>query len=224
MRLQIEQVLRESWHTYVDRIGPLVGAGVIVVLLSILSLGILGPPLAVGIHILCLRAASREEIRASQVFDGLRYFWSSWGAMLLLTLLAGLAAIACCLPAGILAAVSGDDDALMAASIILLIIGLILLGHILLAFAPPLVLLWPALAEGRGAADALGICFRDGFRNWPSLFVLWLLIFVANTLVSNAAAGLGWILTYPWSCAVRTHAYIEAQGDSGTDETTAAEQ
>lgn len=75
--------LDQAWRMVIDEIGVWVGAGLLMFFVSVLTLGILGPPLWVGYYRLALKRFRGQETSPMDVFEGMPYFLPAWGLALI---------------------------------------------------------------------------------------------------------------------------------------------
>lgn len=55
-------------------------------LISLVTIGICGPPLGVGLYRMLLKRHAGQSVRAGDVFEGFRYFGVAWGFVLIIML------------------------------------------------------------------------------------------------------------------------------------------
>ncbi len=119
---------------------------------GILSIGILAPPLGVGIYVMALKAFRGEPISPGTVFEGLQYFLPAWGVALLIGLAGFVLTAPLSIPALILAEQGGDEAMVamlqMISNVWGQIVGLVISGAMFYA----LVLL---ADRGLGTMDAI---------------------------------------------------------------------
>ena len=92
--LDIGQVFKRGWDLFVKDIGALIVGGIIAVVLSVLTLGILAGPLFAGLYgMVVKRAREGRPAEVGDVFNQMDRFWSFFAAALVLGILIGLASI-----------------------------------------------------------------------------------------------------------------------------------
>jgi len=92
--LDIGLVLKQAARLFVKDLAPLLIAGLITGVLSVLTLGILAGPLFAGLYGMVIgRVRDGRQPQVGDVFDGLQRFWSYLAAALVLVVLIGLASI-----------------------------------------------------------------------------------------------------------------------------------
>ncbi len=92
--LDIGQVFKRGWDLFVKDIGALIVGGIIAVVLSVLTLGILAGPLFAGLYgMVVKRAREGRPAEVGDVFGQMDRFWSFFAAALVLGILIGLASI-----------------------------------------------------------------------------------------------------------------------------------
>lgn len=90
--LDLGQALRQGWRLFVDDLGPFLIAGLITVVLSALTLGILAGPLVAGLYdMVAMRVREGRHPAIGDVFSQFDRFWSFLAAALVLAVLIGLA-------------------------------------------------------------------------------------------------------------------------------------
>jgi hypothetical protein len=90
--LDLGRALVRAWHFFVKDIGPLIIAGLIAGVLSVISLGILAGPLAAGLYgMVAARISEGRQPEVGDVFGGMDRFWSYFGAALVLAIVVGIA-------------------------------------------------------------------------------------------------------------------------------------
>jgi uncharacterized membrane protein YvlD (DUF360 family) len=92
--LDIGQVFKRGWDLFIKDIGSLIVGGIIAVVLSVLTLGILAGPLFAGLYGMVVnRVRDGKAAEVGDVFGQMDRFWSFFVAALVLGILIGLASI-----------------------------------------------------------------------------------------------------------------------------------
>jgi hypothetical protein len=92
--LDIGQVFKSGWDLFVKDIGALIVGGIVAVVLSMLTLGILAGPLFAGLYGMVVhRVRDGRQAEVGDVFGQMDRFWSFFAAALVLGVLIGLAFI-----------------------------------------------------------------------------------------------------------------------------------
>ncbi len=92
--LDIGQVFKRGWDLFVKDIGALLVGGIVAVVLSVLTLGILVGPLFAGLYgMVARRVRDGKPAEVGDVFGQMDRFWSFFAAALVLVVLIGLASI-----------------------------------------------------------------------------------------------------------------------------------
>lgn len=90
--LDLGLAIRQAWRLFLKDLGPLLIAGLIVVALGTLTLGILAGPLIAGLYgMVVSRVNDGRQPSVGDVFNQFDRFWSFLGAALALVVLIGLA-------------------------------------------------------------------------------------------------------------------------------------
>jgi uncharacterized membrane protein len=175
--------------------GPFVLATLLAGLITVVSIGICGPPLGVGLYRMLLKRHAGRSVAAADVFEGFQYFGVAWGFTLMVLLASLVLVIPVMLLAFLTARHQGGQQA--AASLQMLIQGVsnlfgIVVGTITL-FSLPLI------ADDRaGAIEALVTSWNLVKAN----FWTYLLAYFIFQLISSAgvlACGIGVLFTAPLS-------------------------
>ena len=92
--LDIGRVFKRGWDLFVKDIGALLVGGIIAVVLSVLTLGILVGPLFAGLYGMVVhRVRDGRAAEVGDVFGQMDRFWSFFAAAVVLVILIGLASI-----------------------------------------------------------------------------------------------------------------------------------
>lgn len=86
LRTGLSAWVTRGWEIVSTDVGPFIGATVLVMLLSIVTLGICGPPLTAGLYLMALRKHDGHAVAANDVMGGFKYFGATWGLALLVGL------------------------------------------------------------------------------------------------------------------------------------------
>jgi uncharacterized membrane protein len=76
--LHIGDTVSLAFDTFVNNAVTLIVGGLVAMLVAIFSLGICGPPMAIGYTRVALRAARGETPAIGDIFEGFQYFLQSW--------------------------------------------------------------------------------------------------------------------------------------------------
>ncbi len=210
-RISVGDTLSNSWRAFVNNLGALIVAGILVPVITVVTLGILGPPMMLGLTMMALRSVRGEKVEIGDVFQGLSRFVSAWGATLIimavfLILYAILLPIVRATKAG-----RGSEQAkgFMAG---ISAVGMVAIVVIMVVLAVPFALTYPAIADGMGAIEAVSYSVRAGLANIGSLLILGAIASVVTTALQSITFGLGSVLASPWSMCVFAEAYNEVAG------------
>ena len=92
--LDIGRVFKRGWDLFVKDIGALIVGGIVALVLSVLTLGILAGPLCAGLYgMVARRVRDGKVAEVGDVFGQMDRFWSFFAAALVLGVLIGLASI-----------------------------------------------------------------------------------------------------------------------------------
>lgn len=83
VRTGLSAWITRGWETVSPDAGAFVVATLIVMGLSIITLGICGPPLSAGLYIMALRKHDGHAVQSGDVMEGFKYFGATWGLGLL---------------------------------------------------------------------------------------------------------------------------------------------
>jgi hypothetical protein len=230
-RVRDREVLRSSWRAFVSNIWLLGGAGVVVVLavgtvvvvaaslcLWAALMFILCPALLAGLCAMCLEAVRGQRPRIPR--------WREWWSRalpaivvmipLILAIAMSCAPLALALPIAMGMSIGQSNEA--GANAVMRLAVLFSAGPIALAVVPLLGMALPAVADGRGARQALALSARRGLHNWPALAVLGVAIVAVQVLLLFASwEGIGLLvaapLTLPLTAMVMSAAYLQAIGE-----------
>jgi len=72
-----------GWQMVSTDAGPFVLGALLVMALSLVTLGICGPPLSAGLYAMALRKHDGRPVQAGDVMEGFKYFGATWGLALL---------------------------------------------------------------------------------------------------------------------------------------------
>lgn len=70
--------ITRGWEMVKEDMGPFIGATALLILVTLVSIGICGPPLSVGMYKMLLRKYRGETVAAGDVFQGFSYFGQAW--------------------------------------------------------------------------------------------------------------------------------------------------
>jgi hypothetical protein len=188
--------ITRGWETVSTDAGAFILAALIVMGLSILTVGICGPPLSAGLYIMALRKHDGHAVSAGDVMEGFKFFGATWGLALIILipvmLVMGLVF-------GIAFAASGKD---MEQVLPFLQMGLQLpasaVGYFIgtaLLFAIPMI-----VDLGYGPVQAI----EESWAAVKPQFWSYLGAYIILALISSAgmmACGVGMLFTYPLSVA-----------------------
>lgn len=76
--------ITRGWETVTADPAAFILGMLIVVGLTIVTLGICGPPLSAGIYIMAMRKHDGRPVRAGDVMEGFQYFGATWGLTLII--------------------------------------------------------------------------------------------------------------------------------------------
>ncbi|MEI6502227.1 MAG: GYF domain-containing protein [Armatimonadota bacterium] len=86
VRTGLSAWVTRGWEMVSTDVWPFVGATLLVTLLTLLTVGICGPPLNIGLWRMILKKHDGQAVATNDVFEGFRYFAPAWG-LALITLL-----------------------------------------------------------------------------------------------------------------------------------------
>lgn len=200
----------QAWEMVIEDVWPWVGAVLLMMLVSGVTLGIAGPPLTAGLYIMALERYRGKQIAAGDVFKGFSRFLESWG----LSLLMMIPALLVMAPMMILIAVpivqagggiSEDDLAVgMTALVYLLmpVIYLLVLGVQTIFFYS-----WVLVADGHGAWESVTGSWEKVGTDFWSYLGTWLILSILASLGSYACY-VGLLLTWPLLPCSQVAAYM----------------
>ncbi len=201
--------LNKGWEMMSGAAGTIIGAFIIVILISVVSLAICAPPLSIGFNMMLLKRHDGQPMAVGDVFEGFRYFWSSWGAFLLAWLIGFVAAFIVSLPfgfwAGFWAVFEGNDIPDISPGLGML--SQVISGLISLLIGPFLIFVFPYIADGRGGVfEAFSASFQTGKRAYGMIL---LAFFVVSILIyaGMLACGVGILFTAPLGTCILTAIY-----------------
>lgn len=83
------QWITQAWEMVTGELATFVLGMLLAGLVTIVTVGICGPPLQAGLFIMALKRYRGEEITPGTVFEGFQYFLPAWGVVLVLALITG---------------------------------------------------------------------------------------------------------------------------------------
>ncbi len=189
--------ITKGWEMVSSEWQAFVGATLLMLLVTLVTLGICGPPLSVGLYRMLLKRHAGKPVQATDVFEGFQYFGVAWG----FTLLMLLAVLIVMIPLGVIGFLvtrgQGAEQAGQAA-------GTLFQGlSNLLSLAVGTITLFsmPLIADDRaGAVEAL----VESWNTVKANFWTYLLAFFIFQLISTAgviACGIGMLFSMPLSLA-----------------------
>jgi MFS family permease len=92
-RIDLGRVLTEAGRAFIDDILPLIVAGLVGLLLSVVTLGVLAGPLFAGLLSMVMGRRNGRKPQIGDVFSQMHRFWAFFGAALVLAILIALASI-----------------------------------------------------------------------------------------------------------------------------------
>lgn len=204
LRTGLSAWITRGWETVSPDAGAFVVATLIVMGLSIITLGICAPPLSAGLYVMALRKHDGHAVQANDVMAGFKYFGATWGLGLLATvpimILVGLM-----VGLGLLAG-GGDFEKSMPMIQSVMQLPLTALSYFigtLLLFAVPLI-----VDRGYGSIQAL----QESWAAVKPQFWSYLGAYIIIQLISSAGAmlcGVGALFTFPLSVACVIAVYRE---------------
>lgn len=187
--------INTGWQMVSSEWGAFVGAMALMLLITLVTIGICGPPLVVGLLRMLLRRHAGQSVRAGDVFEGFRYFGVAWGFVLIITLASIIVVGPLMLLVFLTVQRQGGEQA--ATSVNLLVQGVSnLLG---IAIGTVTLFSMPLIADDRaGAIEALMISWNTVKTN----FWTYLLAYFIFQLISSAgmfACCIGILFSVPLS-------------------------
>lgn len=188
---ELARWLHQAWLMVWSEPLPWAGATLILLAGSAITAGLALPGLLVGLHRMALRSFDGEVLHARDVLRGLRRFWGAWAVLIEWVLIqAGVIA-----PFLLAARALGDPGTGTLEDIGALAL-LVLGGLAALAVQVRLFYVWALLADDRPPTAAV----RESWRTvagypWKHLGAWLVLTLIAPLGV--AAAGIGWVVTFP---------------------------
>lgn len=200
----------QAWEMVINEIWAWVGALLLMMLVSIVTLGIAGPPLTTGLYIMALKRYRGEQISPGDIFAGFSRFLDSWGLALVMM----VPALLIMAPVMILFAIpaisaSGggnmEDIAVgigMGAQFLMPVLWLLILGVQTIFFYS-----WILVADGRGAWESVTGSWDRVKRDFWSYLGIWLVLSILASAGSYACY-IGWFVTYPLMPCAQVAAYM----------------
>lgn len=100
----------QAWTMVTGEISSFALGVLLAGLVTIVTLGICGPPLLAGIYVMALKRFRGEEISPGTVFEGFEYFLPAWGVMLLMVVASFVLTAPLSVPATVLAGQDGGGE------------------------------------------------------------------------------------------------------------------
>jgi hypothetical protein len=189
--------LGQAWEMVMGDAMSFVLGVLIAGLVTIVTLGIAGPPMQAGLFIMAVKRFRNEQITPGTVFEGFQYFLSSWGVMLIQVLLGGIGgAVIGGAMGAVLSAVGADPESIAALG---QVIGSVVSIVVAAALFYAMVLV---VSAGTGAMDAVRGSWemtKPDFLSYVGMTIVLQLVVSAGALV----CGVGLLITAPMlPCAV----------------------
>jgi hypothetical protein len=221
--MDIGRVLKDSWVIFTKDWGVLVMGALIAVVLSFVTLGILGLALSGGVYLMVLRRV--REGRKPEVRDVFACFDRLWAFVLAYLLLLGIALAFVAVVLTPFLALTLPDSGARAFGVFLTALA----GFGAAIVAAYLSTVWVyvllLMADRRiGVVEALGasreMVGRSGF--WITFLTLLVIGFIAgavNGLLGSVTLGIGGlvasVVVVPWELAAYASMYLQAGGEGG---------
>ena len=196
------QWLNQAWEMVIREVWPWVGAMALMMLVSVVTLGIAGPPLMIGLYMMALKRFRGEPLGAGDVFDGFQRFVPAWGLQLLLAipwlLLMAPTMISVAIPMMMsLGLTSGDEIGPgVRAGIGVLYLLMPFTALATMAVNAIVFYSWVLIADGRGAWESIVMSWEKvRLAYWSYLGMYFVLGIVAS--LGNYALYVGILVTYP---------------------------
>ena len=173
--------INSGWQAVSTEWGAFVGAMALMLLITLVTIGICGPPLGVGLFRMLLRRHAGQPVGAGDVFEGFRYFGVAWGFVLIILLASMVVVVPLMLVVFLTVQRQGGQQAAM--SVQFLVQGVSnLLG---IAIGTITLFSMPLIADDRaGAIEALVTSWNTVKTN----FWTYLLAYFIFQLISSAGA------------------------------------
>jgi len=218
--MDIGRVLKDSWTIFTKDWGALLVAALIAFVLSVVTLGLLGPALLGGLYLMVLRRV--REGRKAEIGDVFGCF-DRIGPFLVayLLFLAIVLAFAVIVGSPLLLLVIHDSGARAFGWFLFALAAIA--AFFVAVYLVTVWIYWTVLMvdRRRGVIEALAesraIVARSGF--WMTLliiFLIWVIANAATTALSAVTLGVGGVLSFlvlPWEVAAYTAMYLQATGE-----------
>ena len=193
------QWLGQAWEMVILEVWPWVGAMALMMLVSMVTLGIAGPPLMTGLYMMALKRFRGEPIGAGDVFGGFSRFLSSWG----LNLVMMIPAVIVIAPLMILMVIpmmtmdgGGEMDPAAALGLMSIYVLAPLAQVLVLAVQAIFFYSWVLVAEGYGAWESVTMSWEKIRENYWSYLGMYLVLSIIAGLGSYACY-VGLFVTWP---------------------------
>ncbi len=200
----------QAWEMVINDIWAWVGALLLMLLVSTVTLGIAWPPLTAGLYMMALKRYRGEEIGAGNIFDGFRRFASSWGV----TLLMAIPSVILMAPMMILFAIpamqaqgGGVAEDLAVGVTVVAYIAMPIVWLLAMAVTAIFFYSWPLVADGYRAWESVTMSWEKVSQNFWSYVGIWLVLTLLAS-VGSYACYIGWFLTYPLLPCAQVAAYM----------------
>ncbi|MFP4250661.1 MAG: DUF4339 domain-containing protein [Armatimonadota bacterium] len=189
--------LGQAWEMVMGDAMSFVFGVLLAGLVTIVTLGIAGPPMQAGLFIMAVKRFRNEQITPGTVFEGFQYFLPSWGVVLIQVLLGGIGgAVIGGAMGAVLGAIGADPQSIEAFG---QVIGSVVSIVVAAALFYAMVLV---VSAGAGAMDAM----RGSWEMTKPEFLSYVGMTIVLQLVVSAGAlacGVGLLITAPLlPCAV----------------------
>lgn len=183
--MDIGRTSEDAWKLFVKDIGPLVIGALLVLVLSIVSLGILAGPLWGGLYrMIARRVREGRPADIGDVFSAFDRFWNLFGATLVIGILVALGLLLLILPGLLLAAIW---------------------------LYVPLFIVDRNMGMGDAMRASRELVGRAGL--WEHVGVV--LVIAVISMMVGSITGIGFLLTWPLTVTFITALYFRASGESG---------
>ncbi|MFO8081698.1 MAG: DUF4339 domain-containing protein [Armatimonadota bacterium] len=189
--------LGQAWEMVMGDAMSFVFGVLLAGLVTIVTLGICGPPMQAGLFAMAVKRFRNEPISPGTVFEGFQYFLPSWGVMLIQVLLGGIGGAVIGGAMGtVLGAVGAEPESIAALG---QVIGSVVSIVVAAALFYAMVLV---VSAGAGAIEAVSGSWemtKSDFLSYVGMTIVLQLIVSAGVL----ACGVGLLITAPLlPCAV----------------------
>jgi len=192
----------QAWDMVISDLGAFILGVLLVIIVSIVSIGICAPPLQAGLFIMALKKYRGEPISAGTVFEGFQFFLPAWGLALIQGILGMVVGgiLGGILGAGLGAAGVDQEVIAVAGQFVGSIVGLVIGAAFFFS--------WVLLVDrGMGPIDSIKNSWAATSENLVSYIgILFVLQLIAGA--GAIACGVGVLITAPMLVCATVAAYM----------------